>query len=41
MLSVDQVETFVGHAVGGICPFAVNEGVKVYLDSIWRAPHME
>lgn len=41
MLSVDQVETFVGHAVGGVCPFAVNEGVKVYLDSIWRAPHME
>ena len=32
MLSVDQVETFVGHAVGGVCPFAVNEGVKVYLD---------
>ena len=23
---------FVGHAVGGVCPFAVNEGVGVYLD---------
>ena len=22
----------VGHAVGGVCPFAVNEGVKTYLD---------
>ncbi len=25
-------ETLVGHAVGGVCPFAVNEGVDVYLD---------
>ncbi len=32
MLSPDKVETIVGHAVGGVCPFAVNEGVKVYLD---------
>ncbi len=32
MLSMDEVETLVGHAVGGVCPFAVNEGVKVYLD---------
>lgn len=21
-----------GHAVGGVCPFGINEGVKVYLD---------
>lgn len=32
MLSPDQVEELVGHAVGGVCPFAVKEGVKVYLD---------
>ncbi|MFG6325813.1 MAG: YbaK/EbsC family protein [Lachnospiraceae bacterium] len=32
MLSADEVEAFVGHGVGGVCPFAVNEGVKVYLD---------
>ncbi len=32
MLSPGEVETIVGHAVGGVCPFAVNEGVKVYLD---------
>lgn len=32
MLSYDEAETFIGHAVGGICPFAVNEGVEVYLD---------
>ena len=32
MLSFDEAEPLVGHAVGGICPFAVNEGVEVYLD---------
>lgn len=32
MLSFDQVEELIGHAVGGVCPFALNEGVKVYLD---------
>ncbi|MGI6084140.1 MAG: YbaK/EbsC family protein [Acetivibrionales bacterium] len=32
MLSFDEAEKLIGHAVGGVCPFAVNEGVKVYLD---------
>ncbi len=32
MLSPQEVELMVGHAVGGVCPFAVNEGVTVYLD---------
>lgn len=32
MLAPEEAERFVGHAVGGICPFAVNEGVEVYLD---------
>lgn len=32
MLSPDEVNEMVGHAIGGVCPFAVNEGVKVYLD---------
>ena len=32
MLSADQAAELVGHAVGGVCPFAVNEGVTVYLD---------
>lgn len=32
MLSPDQVPEMVGHAVGGVCPFAIKEGVKVYLD---------
>jgi len=32
MLSHDEASTLVGHAVGGVCPFAVNNGVEVYLD---------
>lgn len=32
MLPFDEAEPLIGHAVGGICPFAVNEGVEVYLD---------
>lgn len=32
MLTPEEVEELVGHAVGGVCPFAVNEGVEVYLD---------
>ena len=32
MLSYEEVSDMVGHAVGGVCPFAVNDGVKVYLD---------
>lgn len=32
MLTPGEVETLVGHAVGGVCPFAVKEGVDVYLD---------
>lgn len=32
MLSADTAAELIGHAVGGVCPFAVNEGVTVYLD---------
>ncbi|GFI50430.1 hypothetical protein IMSAGC020_01636 [Lachnospiraceae bacterium] len=32
MLSFDEAEPLIGHAVGGVCPFAVNEGVDTYLD---------
>lgn len=32
MLTPEQVTELVGHAVGGVCPFAVKEGVRVYLD---------
>ena len=32
MLTPQDAEVLVGHAVGGVCPFAVNEGVAVYLD---------
>jgi len=32
MLSGNEVKNFTGHEIGGVCPFAVNEGVDVYLD---------
>lgn len=32
MLSFEEVEELIGHAVGGVCPFAVKEDVTVYLD---------
>ena len=33
MLSPEDTLSLIGHAVGGVCPFAVKEGVKVYLDA--------
>ncbi len=39
MLTPDEAVEMTGHAVGGVCPFAVNEGVKVYIDkSVERFP---
>ena len=32
MIPFDEVETWIGHAPGGVCPFGVREGVQVYLD---------
>lgn len=32
MLTPDEVTSLIGHAVGGVCPFAINPGVTVYLD---------
>jgi prolyl-tRNA editing enzyme YbaK/EbsC (Cys-tRNA(Pro) deacylase) len=32
MIDSDSVEKYIGHAVGGVCPFGINDGVKVYLD---------
>ncbi len=36
MLSHEDAVRLIGHAVGGVCPFAVNEGVPVYLDESLR-----
>ena len=32
MLTADEAVNLIGHAVGGVCPFAINEGAEVYLD---------
>lgn len=36
MIPADRVEELVGHDIGGVCPFGVNEGVCVYLDESLR-----
>jgi len=32
MLTPEEAESLIGHRVGGVCPFAVNEGITIYLD---------
>lgn len=32
MLTPLEVETHIGHKVGGVCPFGIKDGVKVFLD---------
>lgn len=32
MLSPEDTKSLIGHAVGGVCPFGVNDGVTIYLD---------
>ena len=32
MIKFDDVEALIGHAVGGVCPFAINDDVRTYLD---------
>ena len=36
MLTPEQVDEMIGHSIGGVCPFAINEGVRVYLDESLR-----
>ena len=36
MLSHDEAAVLIGHAVGGVCPFAVNPGVEIFLDESLR-----
>ncbi len=33
----EEVESLIGHPVGGVCPFAVNPDVRVYLDESLKA----
>ena len=32
MIPFDEVEGYIGHAPGGVCPFGIKNGIKVYLD---------
>lgn len=37
MLTFEEAENLIGHKVGGVCPFAINDGVDVYLDISLKA----
>ena len=37
MVSYDMVEEIIGHKAGGVCPFGVNENVKIYLDETLKS----
>lgn len=37
MIPWDDVENYIGHAPGGVCPFTVKAEVKVYLDTSLKA----
>lgn len=39
MLTPDEVDELVGHAVGGVCPFGIKPGVPVYLDNSLKRFH--
>lgn len=32
MIPFEEVENWIGHVPGGVCPFGIKEGIKVYLD---------
>lgn len=32
MMTPEQLEEYVGHQIGGVCPFGIKDGVDVYLD---------
>ena len=36
MLAFEEVEPLIGHGVGGVCPFGINEGIPVWLDESLR-----
>ncbi len=41
MIKPEEVDSLLGHPVGGVCPFALPEGVSVYLDeSLRRFEHI-
>lgn len=37
MVPYDMVEEIIGHKTGGVCPFGVNDNVKIYLDETLKS----
>ena len=36
MIPFEEVEQWIGHVPGGVCPFGIRDGVEVYLDESLR-----
>ena len=36
MLTPEEVDTYIGHSIGGVCPFGIDPSVKVYLDDTMK-----
>lgn len=39
MIPQDDLDNLIGHKIGGVCPFAIKDGVKIYLDESLKANH--
>lgn len=39
MIPQDDLDSLIGHKIGGVCPFAIKDGVKVYLDGSLKVNH--
>lgn len=39
MIPQDDLDSLIGHKIGGVCPFAIKDGVKVYLDESLKTNH--
>lgn len=37
MIPQEDLDSLIGHKIGGVCPFAIKDGVKVYLDFSLKA----
>jgi len=37
MIPIERLQEYIGHTIGGICPFVIKQGVTVYLDNSLKA----
>ena len=39
MIAQEDLDSLIGHKIGGVCPFAIKDGIKVYLDESLKVNH--